>query len=83
MTYQEVKAHRKPIQRYHARVPRVKKGQQATNHRAYIAGAIWDEGLSKWLQYRDIIKHPEPSTRALWLKSGENEFGRLLFGHKC
>ena len=82
MTSHEVKAHRKRDQRYHGRVPRVPDTKPEAPHRAYIAGSIWDATLNKWMPYRDLIRHPEPHTRALWLRSGENEFGRLTEGFK-
>lgn len=43
-------------------------------------GKIWDEDLGKKCSYRDLITHPDPNIRARWLKSGENEFGRLFQG---
>jgi hypothetical protein len=49
-------------------------------HTALLAGAIWDPDLSKWMRYKDIINHPDPIIRQTWMKSGEDEFGRLFQG---
>eukprot|EP00536_Pseudo-nitzschia_multiseries_P018927 jgi/Psemu1/58057/gm1.58057_g len=43
-------------------------------------GSIWDEDLNKWAAYRDLIRHPKAQIQELWLKSGEDEFGRLFQG---
>ena len=43
-------------------------------------GKIWDEDLGKKSSYRDLINHPDEKIRNRWLKSGENEFGRLFQG---
>ena len=45
------------------------------------AGSIWDEELSKWMAYRDLIKHPNPIIRKRWEQAGINEFARLAQGH--
>ena len=45
-----------------------------------LAGAIWDPDLSKWMQYKDLINHPDPIIRQTWMESGEDEFGRLFQG---
>ena len=46
----------------------------AYNKAMGAGGAAWDDELGKRVQYRDLIKHPNPTMRAHWLKSGENEF---------
>eukprot|EP00536_Pseudo-nitzschia_multiseries_P016130 jgi/Psemu1/44967/gm1.44967_g len=39
-----------------------------------------DPDLNKWAAYRDLIRHPKAQIQELWLKSGEDEFGRLFQG---
>ena len=51
-------------------------------HKAFVAGAIWDQTLKKWMRYNDLIKHPNKETRNLWIGSGEKEYGRLFQGFK-
>ena len=45
------------------------------------AGSIWDDGTSRWMAYRDLIKHPNPKIRERWNKAGLNEFARLAQGY--
>ena len=40
----------------------------------------WDEELNKFAPYRELIKHPNEEIKNRWLKSGEDEFGRLFQG---
>ena len=49
---------------------------------ALLAGAIWDPTQEKWLNYRDLIRHPNLQIRNKWLQAGEKEFGRLFQGFK-
>jgi len=51
-------------------------------HKAFVAGAIWDQSLKKWMRYNDLIKHPNRETRDLWIGSGKKEYGRLFQGFK-
>jgi hypothetical protein len=32
-------------------------------YKAFIAGAIWDKELAKWMRYNDLIKHPDKDVR--------------------
>ena len=45
------------------------------------AGSIWDGETSRWMAYRDLIKHPNPAIRERWIKAGINEFARLTQGY--
>jgi hypothetical protein len=49
-------------------------------HTALLAGAIWDLDLSKWMRYKDLISHPDPTIRQTWMESGKDEFGQLFQG---
>ena len=51
-------------------------------HSAFVAGAIYDQNLKKWMRYNDLIKHPDKPTRERWIGSGEKEYGRLFQGFK-
>jgi hypothetical protein len=51
-------------------------------HKAFVAGAIYDKDLNKWMRYNDLIRHPNKETRDLWLGSGQKEYGRLFQGYK-
>eukprot|EP00536_Pseudo-nitzschia_multiseries_P014225 jgi/Psemu1/37964/gm1.37964_g len=66
------------------RFPVPKQAQHITvaPYRPQLAcgGSIWDDDLNKWAAYRDLIKHPKATIQELWLKSGEDEFGRLFQG---
>jgi hypothetical protein len=64
MTLSEIQTH-KPTQ------------QGKTNQHAY---AVYDDDTKKALEYRHLIKHPDPTTRTTWNKAGANEFGRLMQG---
>jgi hypothetical protein len=50
------------------------------NMYAMNAGSLWDEELNKFAPYRELIKHPNEEIKNRWLKSGEDEFGRLFQG---
>ena len=39
-----------------------------------------DPELQKQAHHRDLIKHPNATTKQRWLAGGENEFGRLCQG---
>ena len=57
----------------------IKIGDGATTSTAYglNAGSIFDGELNKWMAYRDLIRHPNPTTRGRWLRAGVNGFARL------
>jgi len=55
------------------------KQSKATNF-ALNAGSLWDEELGKFAKYRELINHPNEEIRKTWIKSGEDEFGRLFQG---
>ena len=46
------------------------------------AGSIFDEELNKWMAYRDLIHHPNPTIRQRWERAGINEFARLAQGYE-
>ena len=61
------------------------KGTEFLSQQAWdlaAGGTIWDPELKKMAHYRDRIKHPNATIRNRWIKSGENEFGRLFQGFK-
>ena len=41
---------------------------------------VYGNNTQKTLEYRYLIKHPNPTTRATWNNVGANEFGRLMKG---
>lgn len=54
---------------------------QEVRERANAAsGRVWDDESNKMVSYRDLINHHNEKIRSKWLKSGENEFGRLFRG---
>ena len=55
---------------------------KATEFACAASGRIWDDELNKMASYRDLIRHKNIEIRNRWLKSGENEFGRLFQGFK-
>ena len=50
-------------------------------HHAYNAGSIFDEELHQWMNYKDLLNHPNPIIRKRWEQAGMNEFARLAQGH--
>jgi hypothetical protein len=42
--------------------------------------AVFDEVTGKMLEYRHLMKHPDPKIREQWQKSSANEFGRTMQG---
>jgi len=61
----------------------IKIGDGATTSTAYglNAGSIFDGELNKWVAYRDLIRHPNPTIRGRWLRAGVNGFARLAQGY--
>jgi hypothetical protein len=41
---------------------------------------VFDEATGKMLEYRHLMKHPDPKIREQWQKSSANEFGRTMQG---
>ena len=54
--------------------------QEAIEYACAANGKIWDEELSQFCSYRDLINDSNAEVRDRWLISGENEFGRLFRG---
>ena len=48
---------------------------------ALIAGAVYDQKLGKWMRHKQLINHPDPEIRKLWMGGNEKEFGRLCQGY--
>lgn len=45
-----------------------------------FTNAVFDKKTGKMLNYRKLMQHPDPLTRATWQQSSANEWGRLLQG---
>ena len=41
---------------------------------------VFDETTGKMLEYRHLLKHPDPLVRKQWQRSSANEFGRTMQG---
>lgn len=61
-------------------IPTAKGTSTPPLHSAF-SGSLWDNELGRMASYKDMMTHPNPKIRRRWLRSGENEFGRLLQGY--
>ena len=50
-------------------------------HSALVAGAVYDQKLGKWMRHKQLINHPYPDIRKLWVGGNEKKFGRLCQGY--
>ena len=46
----------------------------------HLVNAVFDEATKKMMEMRDLIKHPNPIVRAIWIIELSNEWGKLLLG---
>ena len=44
------------------------------------SGRVWDDDKAKMCSYKELINHLNPKVQQKWIRSGENEFGRLFRG---
>ena len=95
MTYQQVLHHRvgpPPTQFQQLRIAQANRAISQAKRRLlhqhtkeptltkHLAYAVYDEAAGKSLEYRELMKHPDPVIRKQWNHAGANEFGRLLQG---
>ena len=46
----------------------------------HLVNAVFDEATKKMTEIRELIKHPDPIIRAIWIIELANEWGKLLLG---
>ena len=47
-------------------------------HAALVVGAVYDQKLGRWMRHKQLINHPDPEIRKLWVDDNEKEFYKTL-----